>query len=229
MAKRGVIIVAGGSGKRMQSAMPKQFLMLGTLPVVAHTINRFAEALPGAELVVVLPEEHVALWKNLAARFDVAVHRCVVGGKERFDSVKRGIEALSPEVEYIAVHDGVRALVSKKLIIRTMLDCEEHGATIPVVEVADSYRRVEGEESWIVPRSELRIVQTPQIFRASLLRKAYEQPFSPAFTDDASVVEKMGEFVHVVEGNRENIKITTPFDFVLAKAIVECLTQQPET
>ena len=201
----------------MQSAMPKQFLMLGTLPVVAHTINTFAEALPGAELVVVLPEEHVALWKNLAARFDVAVHRCVVGGKERFDSVKRGIEALSREVEYIAVHDGVRALVSKKLIIRTMLDCEEHGATIPVVEVADSYRRVEGEESWIVPRSELRIVQTPQIFRSDILRKAYEQAFSPAFTDDASVVEAMGGRIWLVEGEKTNIKLTTPEDMEWAE------------
>lgn len=221
MAKRGVIIVAGGSGKRMQSTLPKQFLMLGSLPVVAHTINRFAEALPGAELVVVLPEEHVALWKNLAARFDVAVHRCVTGGKERFDSVKRGIEALSEEVEYIAVHDGVRALVSKKLIIRTMLDCEEHGATIPVVEVADSYRRVEGEESWIVPRSELRIVQTPQIFRADILRKAYEQAFSAAFTDDASVVEAMGGKIWLVEGEKSNIKLTTPEDMEWAAWWVE--------
>lgn len=221
MAKRGVIIVAGGSGKRMQSTMPKQFLMLGSLPVVAHTINRFSEALPGADIVVVLPEEHVALWKNLAARFDVAVHRCVVGGKERFDSVKRGIEALSPEVEYIAVHDGVRALISKRLIIRTMLDCEEHGATIPVVEVADSYRRVEGEESHIVPRSELRIVQTPQIFRADILRKAYEQEFSAAFTDDASVVEAMGGKIWLVEGEKSNIKLTTPEDMEWAEWWVE--------
>ena len=205
----------------MQSTLPKQFLMLGSLPVVAHTINRFAEALPGAELVVVLPEEHVALWKNLAARFDVAVHRCVTGGKERFDSVKRGIEALSEEVEYIAVHDGVRALVSKKLIIRTMLDCEEHGATIPVVEVADSYRRVEGEESYIVPRSELRIVQTPQIFRADTLRKAYEQAFSAAFTDDASVVEAMGGKIWLVEGEKSNIKLTTPEDMEWAAWRVE--------
>ena len=217
MAKRGVIIVAGGSGKRMQSTVPTLFLMLGSLPVVAHTINRFSEALPGADIVVVLPEEHVALWKNLAARFDVAVHRCVVGGKERFGSVKRGIEALSPEVEYIAVHDGVRALISKRLIIRTMLDCEEHGATIPVVEVADSYRRVEGEESHIVPRSELRIVQTPQIFRADILRKAYEQEFSAKFTDDASVVEAMGGKIWLVEGEKSNIKLTTPEDMEWAE------------
>ncbi len=217
MAKRGVIIVAGGSGRRMQSTLPKQFLMLGDMPVVARTINTFAEALPGADIVVVLPEEHIALWKNLAARFDVAVHRCVAGGSERFHSVKRGIEALSPEVEYIAVHDGVRALVSKRLIIRTMLDCESHGATIPVIEVADSYRRVEGEESYIVPRSELRIVQTPQIFRADILRKAYEQSFDVGFTDDASVVEAMGSKIWLVEGEKRNIKLTTPEDMEWAE------------
>lgn len=201
----------------MQSTLPKQFLMLGDMPVVARTINTFAEALPGADIVVVLPEEHIALWKNLAARFDVAVHRCVAGGSERFHSVKRGIEALSPEVEYIAVHDGVRALVSKRLIIRTMLDCESHGATIPVIEVADSYRRVEGEESYIVPRSELRIVQTPQIFRADILRKAYEQSFDVGFTDDASVVEAMGSKIWLIEGEKRNIKLTTPEDMEWAE------------
>ncbi len=217
MAKRGVIIVAGGSGKRMQSSMPKQFLMLGGMPVVAHTINTFSETLPGAEIVVVLPEEHIALWKNMAARFDIAVHRCVAGGAERFHSVKRGLEALSPEVEYVAVHDGVRALVSRRLIIRTMLACEEHGAAIPVVDVVDSYRRVVGDDSVIVPRSELRIVQTPQTFSAELLRRGYEQTFTPAFTDDASVVEALGHRISLVEGERSNLKLTTPEDMAWAE------------
>ena len=131
----------------MQSALPKQFLILGGMPVVARTINTFAEAMPGAEIVVVLPQNDIEMWRNLAARFDVAVHRCVAGGTERFHSVKCGLEALSDEVEYVAVHDGVRALVSKKLIIRTMLDAEKHDATIPVVEVADSYRRVCDKDS----------------------------------------------------------------------------------
>ena len=217
MAKRGVIIVAGGSGRRMQSALPKQFLILDGLPVVARTINTFAEAMPGADIVVVLPKDDIEMWRNLAARFDVAVHRCVAGGEERFHSVKCGLEALSPEVEYVAVHDGVRALVSKKLIIRTLLDAEQNDATIPVIEVTDSYRRVTGQESEIVPRSELRIVQTPQIFKASLLRKAYEQPFSTAFTDDASVVETIGQRISLVEGERTNIKLTTPDDLSWAE------------
>ena len=217
MAKRGVIIVAGGSGRRMQTSLPKQFLILGGMPVVARTINTFAEAMPGAEIVVVLPENDIAMWRNLAARFDVAVHRCVAGGQERFHSVKCGLEALSPDVEFVAVHDGVRALVSKKLIIRTLLDAEQHDATIPVIEVADSYRRISGDDSEIVPRSELRIVQTPQIFKASLLRKAYKQPFSTSFTDDASVVEQLGQRISLVEGERSNIKLTTPDDLSWAE------------
>lgn len=212
MAKRGVIIVAGGSGSRMNSTLPKQFLMLGGMPVVARTINTFSEALPGAEIVLVLPKEHIALWKNLAARFDVAVHKCVEGGKERFDSVKSGLEALSSEVELVAIHDGVRALATKKLVIRAMLATEEKDAVIPVVDVVDSYRRVEGDSSVIVPRKELRIVQTPQCFRRSLITKAYEQPFDPAFTDDASVVEAIGGKIFLVEGERSNIKLTTPED-----------------
>ena len=217
MAKHGVIIVAGGSGSRMQSALPKQFLMLGGLPVVARTINTFAEALPSADIVVVLPEAHIPLWRNLEARFDVAPHRCVAGGSERFHSVKCGIEALGRDVEYIAVHDGVRALVSKRLIIRTLLDAEKSGATIPVIEVADSFRRVTGAESHIVPRSELRAVQTPQIFSAELLRRAYEQPFDSSFTDDASVVEAMGHRISLVDGERSNLKLTTPEDLEWAE------------
>ena len=201
----------------MQSALPKQFLMLGGMPVVARTINTFSEALPNAEIVVVLPDEHIALWENLRARFDVARHRIVAGGKERFHSVLNGINALSDEVEYIAVHDGVRAMASKKLIIRAMLAAEEHDAVIPVVDVVDSYRRVEGAESYIVPRAELRIVQTPQIFKAHVLRDAYNVDFSATFTDDASVVEAAGGHITLVEGERTNIKLTTPEDMAYAE------------
>lgn len=205
----------------MQSALPKQFMMLGGLPVVAHTINTFSEALPGAEIVVVLPEEHIPLWRNLAARFDIAVHRCIAGGKERFHSVKNGLDALSEEVEYVAVHDGVRALATKKMILRVQLAAEETEAAIPVTEVVDSYRRVDGSESYIVPRTELRIVQTPQTFSAELLRRAYEQPFSDKFTDDASVVEALGAKITLVEGERRNIKLTTPEDMAIAERLLE--------
>jgi 2-C-methyl-D-erythritol 4-phosphate cytidylyltransferase len=169
---------------------------------------------------VVLPEEHIALWKNIAARFDVAPHKIAFGGQERFHSVRNGIAALSDEVQYIAIHDAVRPLVSKKLIIKLMLEAETHEAVIPVVAPTDSYRVVEGNDSNIIDRSTLRIVQTPQVFNAELLRRAYEQPFSTAYTDDASVVEAAGHKITLVEGERENIKITTPTDMIIAEAII---------
>lgn len=205
----------------MQSSLPKQFMILGGEPVVARTINTFSEALPGADIVVVLPEEHIALWKNLAARFDVAAHRVVAGGKERYDSVKAGIEALSAEVEYIAVHDGVRALVSKRLILRTILEVEKHDAVIPVVDVVDSIRRIVGDDSVIVPRGELRAVQTPQVFRAEVLRHAYTLPYDVGFTDDASVVEAAGGRITLIEGERQNIKLTTPEDMAWAESLLQ--------
>ena len=220
MAKRGVIIVAGGVGQRMGATMPKQFMMLGQEPVLARTINLFSEALPKAELVVVLPEEHIALWRNIAARFDVAPHKIASGGKERFDSVKSGLAALSDEVETIAVHDAVRPLATKKLIIRLALVAEDAQAVIPVIAPHDSIRQVEGERSYIVDRSQLRMVQTPQFFQAEVLRRAYEQSFSPLFTDDASVVEAAGGEVTLIEGEVQNIKITTPIDLTIAEAIL---------
>lgn len=200
--------------------MPKQFMMLGQEPILARTINLFSEALPKAELVVVLPEEHIALWRNLAARFDVAPHKIASGGKERFDSVKSGLAALSDEVETIAVHDAVRPLATKKLIIRLALAAEEAEAVIPVVAPHDSIRQVEGESSHIVDRSLLRMVQTPQFFQAEVLRKAYSQTFSPLFTDDASVVEAAGHKITLAEGEEQNIKITTPIDLTIAEAII---------
>ena len=205
----------------MQSSLPKQFMILGGEPVVARTINTFYEALPGAEIVVVLPEEHIPLWHNLTARFDVAPHRTVCGGKERFDSVKNGIKALSEEVEYIAIHDGVRALVSKRLIIGTMLEVERCDAVIPVVDAVDSYRVVDGDGSKVISRSQLRIVQTPQVFRSDILRRAYEQEFDARFTDDATVVESLGVKITLFDGERSNIKLTTPEDMIYAEAMLQ--------
>ena len=220
MAKVGVIIVAGGSGRRMGSSLPKQFMLLSNEPILARSINRIHEALPKAEIVVVLPEAHVAMWQNLAARFDVATHKIALGGSERFHSVKNGIAALSDEVSIIAVHDGVRPLASKKLIIKLILEAEKCDAVIPAIAPPDSYRIVEDNASRIIDRSKLRIIQTPQVFNADALRKAYEQEFSQAFTDDASVAEAAGYAITLCEGERENIKITTPADIIIAEAII---------
>lgn len=221
MATTGVIIVAGGSGRRMGATLPKQFMMLGNEPILSHSINRIHEALPAAEIVVVLPEEHIALWRNIAARFDVAHHKITAGGTERFYSVKNGLKELSDEVKIIAIHDAVRPLASKKLIIKLILEAEKSVAVIPVVAPVDSFRKIEGDNSKIIDRSALRIVQTPQVFNATILRRAYEQDFSSTFTDDASVVEAIGEKITLCEGERGNIKITTPEDMVIASALLE--------
>lgn len=221
MATTGVIIVAGGSGRRMGATLPKQFMMLGNEPILAHSINRIHEALPAAEIVVVLPEEHIALWRNIAARFDIAHHKITAGGTERFYSVKNGLKELSDEVKIIAVHDAVRPLASKKLIIKLILEAEKNIAVIPVVAPVDSFRKIEGDNSKIIDRSALRIVQTPQVFDATILRRAYEQDFSSTFTDDASVVEAIGEKITLCEGERGNIKITTPEDMVIATALLK--------
>ena len=219
----GVIIVAGGSGKRMGSALPKQFALVGGEPILARTINAFRKALPTSRIVVVLPAEYIEFWKNFSARFEVAKHTIVEGGKERFYSVRNGIEALSEAVDLIAVQDGVRPFASKELILRTVACAAEHGVAIPVVKAVDSYRMVEGDNSHIIERTPLRIVQTPQIFVAPILRAAYDTEFRAEFTDDASVVEYSGEKITLCEGEYSNIKITTPDDLLIAELKVKSL------
>lgn len=221
MERTAVIIVAGGSGRRMGEGLPKQFRFLGNLPVLARTIGLFADALPGAEIVVVLPEGHISFWKDLAARFDVAGHRVVAGGAERFDSVRCGLKALTGDPELIAVQDGVRPLGTAEMIRRVVRAAAEHGAAIPVVEPVDSFRETDSAgNSHPVDRSRLRCVQTPQVFRADVLRNAYAAEFRPAFTDDASVVEAAGHPVCLVPGERGNIKLTAPEDFIVAEALL---------
>ena len=217
----GVIIVAGGSGKRMGGTLPKQFSLVGGEPILARTINGFRKALPASRIVVVLPQEYIDFWKNLSARFEVAKHSIVEGGQERFYSVRNGIMELSDAVDLIAVQDGVRPFATPELIAR-IVDCAtKNGAAVPVVKAVDSYRIVEDEESQIIDRSPLRIVQTPQIFAAPILRAAYDTPYRKEFTDDASVVEYSGEKVSLCEGEYFNIKITTPADLVIAEAIAK--------
>ena len=220
MERTGVIIVAGGSGSRAGGARPKQFRFLGGMPVLARTINTFAAALPGAEIVAVLPEQHIGFWKNLSARFDVAEHKIAAGGAERFHSVRNGLAALTSDPGLIAVQDGVRPLGSVAMIRRVAEAAAKHGAAIPVVEPVDSFRETDGAASQIIDRRRLRIVQTPQVFRAEVLRRAYESEYRAEFTDDASVVEAVGQAVCLAEGERENLKLTTPGDFVIAEALI---------
>lgn len=217
--KVGIIIVAGGSGKRMGGSLPKQFALVGGKPILVRTINALHEALPASRIVVVLPAEQIDFWRNYSSRFEVAKHSVVEGGAERFHSVRNGIEALSDAVDLIAIHDGVRPFASKAMIERAVECAAKSGSAIPVVEAIDSFRQIDDNGSHIISRSSLRAVQTPQIFAAPIVRAAYDTEFRIDFTDDASVVEYSGEKVSLCEGERTNIKITTPADLVIAEAI----------
>ena len=210
---------------RMGSEVPKQFMLLGGYPVIMRTIERFAEAVPGVQIVLVLHPDHVEMWQRLSReyRFDIPV-QLALGGKERFYSVRNGLEKISPAMiasSLVAVHDGVRPLVSEEVIRRAYREAAEHGAVVPALPSVESVRMVDADGcSVTVDRSRVMLVQTPQVFTLSLLREAYCQPFSPTFTDDASVVEALGHPVHIIPGNRENIKLTTPYDLSLAESLL---------
>ena len=231
--KRYLIIVAGGKGVRMGGDIPKQFRLLNGKPLVMTTIENLSAMDVTMRIILVLPQDQLEYWDELCAQYEFDIPVTVVaGGTTRFHSVQNGLAAIEDTDEaLVGIHDGVRPFLAMTVFDELFREAAINGAVVPVVPVNDSMRRFVGGQGATEPvlRDRYRLVQTPQVFKLSLLRKAYEQMYVEEFTDDASVVEKMGEFVHVVDGNRENIKITTPFDFILAKAIVECLTQQPET
>ncbi len=220
-SKKTVVIVAGGKGLRMKSDIPKQFLALEAKPVLMHSIEAFYSYDPDMDVVVVLPELQVAFWENLCREHCFSIPcRIVNGGETRFHSVKNALEVLR-DTQWVAVHDAVRPLVDVETIARCFDAAEKHRAVVPVIEAVDSMRQLlQDGTSRSVDRAAYRLVQTPQVFAADLLKKAYEQDFSPLFTDDASVVEACGEDVILVEGARENIKITTPMDVALAESII---------
>ena len=222
--KKSVIIVAGGKGLRMGAAIPKQFMLLAGRPVLFHTLEAFYAFDPDLEIVLVLPEDQQAYWKELCASFRFSIaHKVVTGGETRFHSVKNGLDSISGEA-LIAVHDGVRPLVSNRIIRMAYVMAEQCAAAYPVIPVTDSLREYAGlNESIPVDRSRYCLVQTPQIFRSDVLRKAYEQEYRNSFTDDVSVVEASGMAVPVmVEGDKENLKITTSSDLIIAEALMEC-------
>ena len=217
--KRTVIIVAGGKGLRMGGDLPKQFLPLQGKPVLMHTLEAFYKWDSTAGLLLVIPEEHESYWKMLCKELNFTIpHRVVYGGETRFHSVCNGLQAIEGDGEdsLIAVHDGVRPFVSSDVISSCFMIAETFGAAIPVIPMIESVREINGGESRPFDRNHLCIVQTPQVFRAGILRKAYEQPYDECFTDDASLVEASGHKIRLVDGNRENIKITTPMDLQYA-------------
>jgi len=210
------IIVAGGNGSRMGTDLPKQFLPVGGVPVLMHTIQNFYDFDPSLQLIVVLPADQVATWKELILlhRFAIA-HQVVEGGDTRFRSVKNGL-SLAADCELIAIHDGVRPLVSHDTLARCFTCAAASGSAIPVLPANESVREGSMADSKPVDRSLYFMVQTPQVFRAALINECYRQDFQSGFTDDASVVEHSGEKVQMVLGNRENIKITFPEDLQIA-------------
>jgi 2-C-methyl-D-erythritol 4-phosphate cytidylyltransferase len=215
-----VVIVAGGSGKRMGMETPKQFLELAGRPVLMHTIERFIKFNDSIEIITVLPENQLRFWADLQKKYSFDVpHTLVKGGSKRYFSVRNGLGFVnSPGL--VAIHDGVRPLVRLDTIKRCFEAAEKYGNAIPVISPADSIRMETDKGSVPVNRMNVRQIQTPQVFDAGLLKKAYKQEFDPSFTDDASVVEKGGEKIHLVEGNRENIKITNPEDLFIAQTLL---------
>ena len=218
-----IIIVAGGKGMRMGADIPKQFIPVGGKPVLMRTMERFHEYDAALNIILVLPESQQAYWKALCEEYNFAIpHTIVNGGATRFDSSKNGLAAVPDDAEgVVGIHDGVRPFVSVSVIKECFETAREEYAAIPVLPVTDTIRYIDAHGGGRnVQRSDYRIVQTPQVFDISLLKRAYNQPYQDSFTDDASVVESLGCQVSMVEGNRENIKLTTPFDLKIAETLL---------
>ena len=219
--KNFVIIVAGGSGSRMGTQIPKQFLELCGKPVLMHTVQVFYDFDPESKIILVLPEDQQPFWDGLCLKHSFPlIHQVVSGGKTRFHSVQNGLSQIDGE-GIVFIHDGVRPLVSKKTLERCLETAQKNGNAIPVLPVNESLRKQEGNLNISVDRSQYFSVQTPQTFRSEQILEAFKQDFDPAFTDDASVAEKAGFPIFMVEGNRENIKITTPIDLNVAEAFLK--------
>lgn len=218
-----LILVAGGKGTRMASAIPKQFLPLQGKPVLYHPVNTFLKVFPDIDIILVLPEEHLSYGNMLLQAFEQSIDLTMVrGGATRFHSVQNGLKAMN-NTDIVFIHDGVRPLADIALIQRCYLSAQQYGSAIPAMPVTDSIRQWDGSTFRSVDRDGLRSIQTPQTFRSELIRSAFEQEYQELFTDEASVVEALGEKVHLVEGAARNIKITRPEDLIIA----ELLMQQP--
>ncbi|MDR1090013.1 MAG: 2-C-methyl-D-erythritol 4-phosphate cytidylyltransferase [Prevotella sp.] len=221
--KNNVIIVAGGKGLRMGSDLPKQFMPVGGKPVLMHTIDAFYNFDKNINIILVLPLSHQYYWTQLCKEYSFTVsHRIATGGETRFHSVKNGLDMVDEGI--VAVQDGVRPFTSKEMICRCFDASCNYSAVVPVIDSTDSLRCVKANgKSEIADRSQIRLVQTPQVFHVDILKKAYETEYKTTFTDDASVVESIGGEVHLVKGEVTNIKITTPLDLKIGELIVNSI------
>jgi len=218
--KKFALIVAGGSGSRMKGDIPKQFIELEGRPILMQTFDVFKNFDSEIEIILVLPKNQTQYWKEICKKHDFDTdYKLAFGGKTRFHSVKNGLSLIDEE-GIVFIHDGVRPLVSKQTIQNCFNATVEYGNALPVVPVTESVRFVDDVGNKSVDRAKYFLVQTPQTFKTIMIQKAYQQDYSDIFTDDASVVEKLGETIHLVEGNRENIKITYPEDLIVAKSFL---------
>ena len=217
-----VIIVAGGKGLRMGSDIPKQFLPIGGKPVLMRTLERFRAYSSDLQIILVLPEAQQDYWRQLCEEYHFDVeYQLANGGQTRFHSVQNGLALVPDDAEgVVGVHDGVRPFPSIEVIRNCYETAREKKAVIPVIPIVETVRHLENEGSVTVPRNDYRLVQTPQTFDIQLLKAANHQPYNDGFTDDASVVESYGHAITLVEGNRENIKITTPYDMKIAEVLI---------
>lgn len=210
------IIVASGSGKRMGQTLPKQFSLLAGKPLLAHVLNAFSLSSFKPKIILVLNAEHVSIWKEHVLSFNIDIpHQVVIGGAERFHSVKNGIQTLDGD-GIVAVHDGARPIIKTETIDRLFKAAAEQGNAIPVIPAAESVRY----QGVAMERSQVTIVQTPQIFELGILKEAYKQEFDASFTDDATLVEKAGSMLNFVEGQQGNIKVTYPEDLKIAEVLL---------
>jgi len=220
-SKSYAIIVAGGSGSRMQSVLPKQFIALSGKPVLMHTLSVFHNSLSSPQIILVLHAGYHGLWAELCAKHNFTIpHTLIAGGQTRFHSVKNAIDLITDKDVLIAVHDAVRPMVTADIIDRAYQCAADKGTAVTAVKSRDSVRQVTDDVSFAVNRDSIYLVQTPQTFQSALLKQAYQQPYADNFTDDASVVEQSGVKITLVEGSYSNIKITFPEDITIAEALI---------
>ena len=221
--KKYAIIVAGGSGSRMKSDVPKQFLELQGKPILMHTLDRFYEFDPSIQLVLCLPAAEIDFWKQLCQKYNYTrAHKIVEGGSTRYHSVENGLLSIQEEEVLVAIHDGVRPLLSEDLLSRSYQTAQEKGNSVPAVPLKDSVRRLkESSKNEHVDRASLVAIQTPQSFQLKAIKKAFQKGYQDHFTDDASVYEANGGEIFLIEGEYSNIKITTPEDMLLAEAYLK--------
>lgn len=224
MIDKYVVIVAGGSGTRMGSSIPKQFIPVNNTPVLMLTINAFLAVDKNISVVLVLPEDQINTWKELCSTHHFkAPHKVVKGGSTRFHSVKNGIATISNSFALVAIHDGVRPFVSSNTIIESFNSAEKNGSGVAAVKLKDTIRKLKNGANEQVNRDDYVIIQTPQTFQQNVLIESFKQEHKDSFTDDASVVEAQGYNIHLVDGTYENIKITTPEDLIFAEAYLKNL------